>query len=567
MKNCNICAVKFGGTKIILMLVIASLLGVLLTACGNNPIYPNLPSESDKGEVEKATAFPADYTYPENPAEDLRKALISDIKERSLPMEISDIQRVAFDGDERSEMSVDFMDSGNTCVIFFNIKSIDYDFDYSFDGKDNPSFTLAFRDNENTQDMILLMSSVIRYLSPNLSSEEAIELSKAQDETLSIDGYSQPQDVGWYQVQSRQTNPNVFVRTNGFDAMLGVKVTALKQIWGEIKAVNCEPLNTKQDYNILLTNSLMGEDTDRGLCVYGDFIVKNVWQHQEPIHGDMWEIIDVVSETGGVYSLRYETMFGVAYEFGVGQKYTIYIKPYRLYGATISYAIQRDRTKKPMSRGDYQPMDYLNPDLDNPVVRIEPDAKGKIYNVWFELNVGTIDIEYAALEGQGIGEKQWPHEPSRSEYEFDGWFDNLEWKGVPYNADTPIYQDTTLYAKWKYIGAGGTWPRNHRGDIRGINDGDVFSVGQPIIITSAGYNLFLKFTDDQRYRWFPISYRVTDVVSEDFPSYSPYTVEFYLQKTGKYTLYVTYKEEIFDGRDWQNTGQVHEVEERTFWIK
>ncbi len=567
MKNSKTRAVKFFGAKIISTLIISLLLGALLTACGDAQIDATIPSQSDTSEVERATEFAADYTYPENPAEALRNALVSDMKERSLPMEVSDIRRYVFDGYERVEMSVDFTDSGNTCVIFFNIKSVDQDFNYSLDGKDNPSFTLAFKDNENSQDMILILISVIRYLSPDLSLEEAAEFSRTQDETLSIDGYSQPQDVGWYQVQARQTNPDVFVRTNSFDAMLGVKVTALKQIWGEFRAMNCKPLNTKQDYNILLTNSLMGDDNDRELCVYGDFTVKNVWQHQEPIHGDMWEIVDVESETGMAYSLRYETMFGTAYEFGIGQKYTLYIIPNRYYGATISYAIQRRGAKQPMSRGDYQPMDYPTPEFDNPVVRIEPDSEGTIYDVGFELNSGTIGDVYAALEGHGIGEKQWPHDPSRDGYEFVGWFDNLEWTGDPYRADTPIYRDTTLYAKWKYVGDGGIWPRNHRGDVRGINNGDVFLVGQPLTITVEGYNLSLEFPDDQRYRWFPVSYRVSNAASGEFPSHAPYTVEFSLQSIGGYTLYVTYKEEIFDGKVWQKTGQVREVEEHAFIVK
>ena len=37
-------------------------------------------------------------------------------------------------------------------------------------------------------------------------------------------------------------------------------------------------------------------------------------------------------------------------------------------------------------------------------------------------------------------------------------------------------------------------------------------------------------------------------------------------KNYDFNLYITYKEEIFDGVGWQETGQVHEVEELTFQV-
>jgi len=86
----------------------------------------------------------------------------------------------------------------------------------------------------------------------------------------------------------------------------------------------------------------------------------------------------------------------------------------------------------------------------------------------FVLQSQTYGEHFAALEGHGIGEKQWPNDPAWESYTFIGWYDNLEWDGNPYSKDTPIYQDTYLYANWKYSGSGVIWPRVHRGNINGL---------------------------------------------------------------------------------------------------
>jgi hypothetical protein len=48
---------------------------------------------------------------------------------------------------------------------------------------------------------------------------------------------------------------------------------------------------------------------------------------------------------------------------------------------------------------------------------------------------------------------------------------------------------------------------------------------------------------------------------------APYQASLSLDNKGEQRLYITYLEEIFDGVGWQETGQLHEVEEVFFQVK
>jgi uncharacterized repeat protein (TIGR02543 family) len=210
-------------------------------------------------------------------------------------------------------------------------------------------------------------------------------------------------------------------------------------------------------------------------------------------------------------------------------------------------------------------MEYPNQDWDNRLVRVEPEGAGKIYDVNFELRCPYGEI-FAAMEGHGIGEKQWPNTPLRDGYEFVGWYDNLEWNGAPYTKDTPIHQDTNLYAKWKYSGPGGCWPRAHCGGVQGIDEGAGLSAGRKLTITVDGYNMNLTAPQDQRFRWIPMSWKLSDGTNGSFSAESPFQADVSLNNTGEHRLYITYAEEIFDGARWQATCQSREVEEVVFSV-
>ena len=562
-----------GALKKAAALVTAIALTLILASCGyranekesieNNP--PGTENTMSYGADEKPGEIIGAYQYPENPAEQLRNALESDVNKRGLPMKIGHVEKVEFDSKECSQIEINFTDGcENMCVISFINKHLDYGYEESLDGHDNPSFTMAFKDPDNSQDMLTVLSSVIKYLSPGLSFEEAERLAAKQDETISTDGYSMPQDIGGYQVQARYTNPHIFVRTPDFEAKLGVTVRALKQIWrGAIDAGKCQELADPQDYDLLSVR--LWEAEKHPEIVYADFIVKNIWQKQSYLHGETWVIIDVESMTGEKYSLSLDTWeYPNAYEFGVGQQYTLFIQ-LNFHGGIV-YAVQRSESAQFNSRGEVQPIDYPINDLKNPVRRIEPEGEGIVYDVSFVLESQSYGEWFAALEGHGIGGKQWPNDPVWEGYTFVGWYDNLEWKGNPYTKDTPIYQDTSLFAKWKYSGPGGAWPRTRRGDIQGIDEGSRLSAGQKLIITASGYNMNLEAPEDQRFRWYPVTWRLWDGTSGGFSNEAPFQTILSLDSKGDGQLYITYLEEIFDGVDWQETGQLREVEEVTFRI-
>ncbi len=214
-----------------------------------------------------------------------------------------------------------------------------------------------------------------------------------------------------------------------------------------------------------------------------------------------------------------------------------------------------------------QPLEYFSFGSYEQGRRIEPNGSGTVYNVSFTLNRGFIGEQYAALEGKGIGKEQWPPDPSRENYIFVGWYDNIAGHGKPYTMNTPIYEDTTLYVKWKYSGLGGCWPRSHRGGIKGIEDNGWVSVNQEVYISADGYNLNLVEPKDQRFRWTPVSWRLSDSTGGDFPREAPFLASFSLSTQDEYKIYITYKEEIFDGVNWQETDQVLEVEELAFQAK
>lgn len=215
-----------------------------------------------------------------------------------------------------------------------------------------------------------------------------------------------------------------------------------------------------------------------------------------------------------------------------------------------------------------QPLEYTN--IDFQAIRVEPKGDGIVFNIGFTLNKkpmgGAGGVPCAALEGHGIGREQWPADPVRPDYTFVGWYDNEERTGEPYTMNTPIYQDTSLYAQWKYSGPGGYWPRARRGILHGMEEGGSYNVGQSISITADGYNMHLTRPNDQRFRWMPVGWRVADVSDGSFSTDAPFTATISVGAVGKYTLYISYREEIFDGVNWQETGQTHEAPELSFQV-
>jgi hypothetical protein len=304
--------------SIIAMLIILSLLFASCSSkkadyvddgIGNIDLTDNSGSGADSGT----------YVYPDNPAEALRSYLQNEAKVRGLRLEVGDIRKTGESYESRTEFRVDFADSSDNAFVI-SFRTNDY---FILDGKPNPSFTIAFKDPDNSQDMVAVLASVIKYVSPDLSLKEAEALAVSQDATLGIDGYAQPQDIGGYQVQARYTNPAVFIATSGFEAKLGVTVTAIKQAWGDFNASGCQKLTSNQDYRVIAPQYAPWEDDYQNKTVYADFIVKNVWHYDEWVHGDYWTEVDVESLDGNKYTLRLETMRMTAdYEFGVGQQYT-----------------------------------------------------------------------------------------------------------------------------------------------------------------------------------------------------------------------------------------------------
>jgi hypothetical protein len=226
-------------------LLIAITLMFLLTSCDSG--------KSEQGATSGSTPTPtqaagASYSYPDEPAESLRDALNNAVTKRGLSIEVGEVQIVTFEGMEQAKILLRFA-NGNMCAITFNLKHTQYSYDYMLDGHDNPSFVMAFKDADNADDLKTILELALQYLSPGMSDAEAHRLAENQDRTISVDGYSQPLDIAGYQVVTRYTNPKTFARTEEFDSSYGVKVTAIKQMWGDINLSDFTELKNKNPRN------------------------------------------------------------------------------------------------------------------------------------------------------------------------------------------------------------------------------------------------------------------------------------------------------------------------------
>jgi len=510
-----------------------------------------------------------DYKYPENPAIKLRNSLENDVIDRSLPMTIGEVSTIVFGNRQYTQIKILFTDNGNECVILFLNRYIDFDVEVLQDGHDNPSFTMAFKYHENYWDMVMLLTSVLLHLSPDLSLDEAKGFAALQDSTISIDGFSMPLDIGGYQVQARYTYPHVFYPTLYFDAHFGVTVRATKQLWqGAIDTSHFYYISGPDDYHLF--NISFWDESRHPEGIYADFIVTSTRHYRCWRHGSTSVTVDVLTMSGRSFTFLLDTWtrFHDPYEFGIGQKYTFFIG--LSFNEGILYAIQRSESVEPNSRGQAQSFDVLSLDFVDSV-RSWPEEDGTVLEVHFMTYAfGDLNI-FFVLEGHGLGgDIVWTKEeyyPIRDDYSFHGWFDNIYFEGEPYTNETPIYQMTNLFAKWVYSGPGGIIPRAFRGEIHGIDNVNDFYVGQDISIISMGYNMNLELPEDKRFRLVPIAWRVSDGGDGIFSNMMPFTANISLNHIGEHVLYISYREEVFDGVVWQVTGNVREVRERLLTVR
>jgi uncharacterized repeat protein (TIGR02543 family) len=90
-----------------------------------------------------------------------------------------------------------------------------------------------------------------------------------------------------------------------------------------------------------------------------------------------------------------------------------------------------------------------NIDKETPEPEIIPDPPPEIppvtYTVAFESNGGSSIDSQTVTEGEKASR---PEDPTQDGYGFVNWYDNEELTGSPYDFETPVIEDFTLYAKW-----------------------------------------------------------------------------------------------------------------------
>lgn len=331
--------------KLLATMVMIIAFALIFASCGSvkresaiNSTDNNGGLDTDSEERKELYGF---YTYPENPAAELKSFLKNDIEERALPLELSDIEQDEWSGKECKNFLVHFKNEpDNVCLVSFDVTY--YEYSCPLNGVGNPSFTLAFKNPNKSGGMVAVLTSIIMYISPELGLEEAERLAIRQDDTISIEGCSIPQDIGGYQVQTYSTSSYIYFTAKDFTANLVVTVKALNQIWRNETAIDvsqCRKLSSAADFIVLdEPYSLFDNENYTSEIVYADFTVKEWWEYQDPIHGDYTTYVSVESLYGEKYLLSLDYMW-TPYEFGIGEKYTLFI--YYYYGnARISYAVQ-----------------------------------------------------------------------------------------------------------------------------------------------------------------------------------------------------------------------------------
>lgn len=70
----------------------------------------------------------------------------------------------------------------------------------------------------------------------------------------------------------------------------------------------------------------------------------------------------------------------------------------------------------------------------------------KEWTVTFDTGDENIKIDPKPVDDGGYAER--PEDPVRTGYRFDGWYNNPEFEGTPYEFDTKVYGNIDLHAKW-----------------------------------------------------------------------------------------------------------------------
>ena len=279
------------------------------------------------------------WSYPDDPTSELKTFLRNDLSDRELPFEVSDVQTISRSGNEYKEFMIYSKDAHKSfCAVSFTVKSL-Y-FDDSFDGHDNPSFVLAFKDPSKLQDTVSILTSVLVYLLPGSDMEEIGQLANGLMRIEAIGGCSAPLDAWGYQIQTHYKSGETYFAAGDFVAEFVITVTALEQIWdGAVNEAVCDELSDENMFQILNKPEMLWDnESNSSKTMYADFIVKDLLIHQEEIHGDITTFVTVESARGDAYTLRLDSV-QTPYVFGIGGKYTIFVSYFNR-SAMIVYAIQ-----------------------------------------------------------------------------------------------------------------------------------------------------------------------------------------------------------------------------------
>lgn len=273
------------------------------------------------------------YKYPADQAQALRDALHKMAEAWELEFTVGEVSIWSDNDGERREIPIYWRgEQAHSTLISFYTPGPGVISASTHTGRHDVSFNIAFQDPEAMEDMITLAIPVLMYVNPDLNWDTALAVAQNLLDTLTVDGYSDPMDIGGYQFQLHYRNPYIYFRSGDFIANMGLSADALDSIWGDFDTTGYP------DMTPALYSAAGRDGSPANVRVTGTI---TEWYKKLDYYGTP-ETFVTVSYGGGdtcLLRMNYPTR---PYEFALGGRYEFFVMLNHPRGPALIYAIQLD---------------------------------------------------------------------------------------------------------------------------------------------------------------------------------------------------------------------------------
>lgn len=269
------------------------------------------------------------YTYPADPPKALKNSL--DKAAGGVDFTAGEIRTWSDVYGERLEIPIYWRGEREhaTLISFYIPEDIVYD-DARATGRE-ASFTIAFIDPEAMEDMITLAIPVLQHIDPGLGWDGALSIVENLLDTLTVDGFGDPVEVGGYQIQLHYTNPHIYFKSRDFTASMGLRVTALGSIWGEFSTTGYPEMTPE------LYAAGGRDDNPTHVRVTGTV---TEWYKKPDYYGTIETFVTVEYGDGNICELRMNYQ-NSPYELALGSRYEFFVMLNHPRGPALIHAVQQ----------------------------------------------------------------------------------------------------------------------------------------------------------------------------------------------------------------------------------